>query len=125
MSNVFQYAQPMIPSGLLREMFEVKNSEGSYDYENGGQWIPGKKEMISFQGVILPIGSKDLERDFIGSYTKTTQKVYTNGYSMKVGTRIYDPLEDITYTVTQELGHNSIHPMKRYLIDSKEGASQR
>lgn len=125
MSNAFQYAQPMIPAGLLHEMFEIKSSDGSYDFENGGQWIPGKEEKISFQGVILPIGSKDLERDFIGAYTKTTQKVYTNGYAMKVGTRIYDPQEDITYTVTQELGHNSIHPMKRYLIDSKEGAAQR
>ncbi len=28
-----------------------------------------------------------------------------------------------TYTVTQELGHNSIHPMKRYLVEARTGAA--
>ena len=125
MDNVFQYAQPMIPSGLMHEMHELKKTGGSYDYKNGGQWVSGDEEQIPFQGVVMPIGSKDLQRDSIGSYTATSQKMYTNGYSMQVGTRVYDPQEDIVYTVTQELGHNSIHPMKRYLIDAKEGASQR
>lgn len=125
MNNFFQYARPMIPSGMMHEMFELKKTGGQYDPDNGGQWKQGKEERIPFQGVILPIGSKDLEREIIGAYTKTTQKVYTNNYSMLVGTRIYDPQENITYTVTQELGHNSLHPMKRYLIDAKEEAAQR
>ena len=121
----FQFAQPMIPEGLMHEVYELKKSGGHYDYEHGGQWMPGDETRVPFQGVILPVGSRDLQRDFIGSYTATTQKIYTNGYSMQVGTRIYDPQEDITYTVTQELGHNSLHTMKRYLIDAKEGVAQR
>lgn len=125
MNNYFQYAQPMIPEGLMHEMFELRKSGGYYDPENGGQWMPGETKKESFWGVILPVGSKDLERELIGSYTRTTQKLYTNGYHLPVGTRIYDPGEETTYTVTQELGHNSIHPMKRYLVDSKEGAAQR
>lgn len=125
MSNLFQGIQPMIPIGLLHEMYELKKSGGHYDYKNGGQWVPGNEERIPFQGVVMPVGSKDLQRDLIGSYTATSQKVYTNGYAMQTGTRIYDPQDDTTYTVTQELGHNSIHPMKRYLIDTKEGASER
>lgn len=125
MTSVFQYAQPMIPGGLMHEMYELKMAGGHYDYENGGQWTPGNEERISFQGVVMPVGSKDLQRDFVGAYTATSQKVYTNGYSMQVGTRIYDPQEGIVYTVTQELGHSSIHPMKRYLVDAKEDASQR
>lgn len=32
-------------------------------------------------------------------------------------------LVDNTYTVTQELGHNSIHPMKRYLVEARTGAA--
>ncbi len=121
----FQYAQPRIPSGLMHEMYELKKSGGRYDYEHGGQWVAGNEERIPFQGAVLPIGSKDLQRDFIGAYTATSQKIYTNGYAMRVGTRVYDPQEDIVYTVTQELGHNSLHPMKRYLVDAKEGAAQR
>ncbi len=125
MSNIFRQALPMIPGGLLHEMYELKKSGGHYDYEHGGQWVPGGEERIPFQGAVLPIGSKDLEREFIGAYTRTSQKIYTNGYAMQAGTRVYDPQENITYTVTQELGHNSIHPMKRYLIDAKEGSAER
>lgn len=125
MNMGFQYAQPMIPAGMMHEMYELKKTGGHYDYEHGGQWVSRNEESIPFQGVVLPIGSKDLQRDFIGSYTATSQKIYTNGYSMQVGTRVYDPQENITYTVTQELGHNSLHPMKRYLVDAKEGSAQR
>ena len=44
MDNVFQYAQPMIPSGLMHEMYELKKTGGSYDYKNGGQWVSGDEE---------------------------------------------------------------------------------
>lgn len=125
MDNFLGYAKPMIPAGMLHEMYEVKTEGGYYDSSRGGQWVQGDEKKIPFQGVVLPIGSKDLEREIVGIYTKTTQKIYTNGYSMKVGTRVYDPQEDITYTVTQELGHNSLHPLKRYLVDAKEGADQK
>ena len=74
--------------------------------------------------MILPVSNKDLMREDIGTYGKNSQKVYTNGFSLEIGGKIYDPAEDRTYTVTQELGYNSIHPLKRYLIERKEEAEE-
>ncbi len=124
MNEAFQYARPMIPEGLMHGMFDVRRKNGRYDTNNGGQWIPGEEERIPFQGVILPVTSRDLMRENIGTYGVYSQKVYTNGYSLAVGAQMYDPLDDTTYTVRQELGHNSIHPQKRYLIEAKEGAAE-
>lgn len=123
MINAFRYAQPKIPSGLMHEMFQIKRSGGYYDPHNGGQWVPGEEERIPFQGVILPVSNKDLMREDIGTYGKNSQKVYTNGFSLEIGGKLYDPADDRTYTVTQELGYNSIHPLKRYLIEKKEEAA--
>ena len=124
MINAFRYAQPKIPSGLMHEMFQIKRSGGHYDSRNGGQWVPGEEERIPFQGVILPVSNKDLMREDIGTYGKNSQKVYTNGFSLEIGGKLYDPADDRTYTVTQELGYNSIHPLKRYLIEKKEEAAE-
>ena len=124
MTGAFQYARPMIPDGLMHEMFEIKRSGGHYAPNHGGQWIPGAEEKIRFMGVILPVSNKDLMREEIGTYGKNSQKIYTNGHSLEVGGKIYDPVDGRTYTVTQELGYNSIHPMKRYLIERKENVSE-
>ena len=124
MINAFRYAQPKIPSGLMHEMFQIMRSGGHYDPHNGGQWGPGEGDKVPFQGVILPVSNKDLMREDIGTYGKNSQKVYTNGFSLEIGGKIYDPAEDRTYTVTQELGYNSIHPLKRYLIERKEEAEE-
>ena len=124
MINAFRYAQPKIPSGLMHEMFQIMRSGGHYDPHNGGQWVPGEGDKVPFRGVILPVSNKDLMREDIGTYGKNSQKVYTNGFSLEIGGKIYDPAEDRTYTVTQELGYNSIHPLKRYLIERKEEAEE-
>ena len=52
-----------------------------------------------------------------------SEKIYTNGHALQVGAQVYDPDSGNTYTVTQELGHNSIHPMKRYLVEARTGAA--
>lgn len=124
MNEAFQYARPAIPDGLMHGMFDIRRKNGRYDADNGGQWVPGEEERIPFQGVILPVTSRDLMRENIGAYGVYSQKVYTNGYSLAIGAQMYDPLDDTTYTVRQELGHNSIHPQKRYLIEAKEGAAE-
>ena len=36
---------------------------------------------------------------------------------------VFDPDTGNTYTVTQELGHNSIHPLKRYLVETRTKSS--
>ena len=124
MIEAFAYARPEIPEGLMHEMFDVRKKEGDYDSENGGQWVPGTEERIPFKGVILPVTSKDLMREEIGTYSLHNQKVYTNEYSLAIGAQMYDPEGNMSYTVKQELGYNSIHPQKRYLIEAKGKAEE-
>ena len=124
MIEAFAYARTEIPEGLMHEMFDVRKKDGDYDSENGGQWVPGTEERIPFKGVILPVTSKDLMREEIGTYSLHNQKVYTNGYSLAIGAQMYDPEGNMSYTVKQELGYNSIHPQKRYLIEAKGKAEE-
>lgn len=120
-----KFAGPKIPQQLLHDMYEIKMSGGFLDMDNGGQWRPGKEERVKFQGAILPVGDKDLIYIDAGAYTKTSRKIYTNGYLLDINGKVYDPVTGAAYTVKQELGYNSIHPLKRYLVDKKEGAAQR
>lgn len=120
-----KFATPMIPQSLMHNMYEIIMSGGKYDMDHGGQWHPGEECRVNFQGVVLPVGDKDLIYIDAGAYTKTSRKLYTNGYALKVNGKVYDPQDETIYIVKQELGYNSIHPMRRYLIDEKEGAAQR
>ncbi len=116
--NFTTLPHPQIPRTLMHTMYQLK-SGGQYDQQAGGQWAPAKEERIAFQGVVLPVSDKDLQRAPTGTYSKDSEKIYTNGYALIVGGSVYDPQSDMTYTVTQELGHNSIHPMKRYIVEAK------
>lgn len=122
MGTPFKMAQPMIPEGLMHTMYEVKTG-GGVDQSKGGQWVPTASEKKPFKGVVLPISDTDLQREITGTVSDITEKIYTNGHVLKVGAQVYDPDSDTTYTVTQELGHNSIHPMKRYLVEARGGAA--
>lgn len=119
----FTYAQPMIPGGILHDMYEIQ-SGSSFSQENGGQWIPGENKKITFKGVVLPVNDKDLVRDVAGTFTQYSEKIYTNGHPLQIGARVEDSDGKI-YTITQELGHNSLHPMKRYLVERKGEAAKR
>ena len=124
MDALFKMAQPMIPDGLLHIMYELK-AGGKYDQENGGQWVPTPDEKTPFYGVVLPVSNVDLRREITGTVTDRSEKMYTNGHALQVGAQVLDPQSDITYTVTQELGHNSLHPLKRYLVEARGGAAPR
>lgn len=116
--NFSSLPMPQIPGELMHTMYQLK-SGGKYSQQDGGQWVPSKDEQVAFQGVVLPVSDKDLQRTPTGTYSKDSEKIYTNGYALEVGGSVYDPQSDMTYTVTQELGHNSIHPMKRYVVEAK------
>ncbi len=116
-------AQPRIPEGLMHDMYEIR-SGSVFSQENGGQWIQGQDERISFKGIVLPVTDKDLIRDSSGTLTHDTAKIYTNGYALRVGGRVED-IDGAVYTVTQELDHNSLHTMKRYLVERKGKAAIR
>lgn len=116
-ANIFGTV-PMIPEGLLHTMY-LLTKEKKLDTENGGQWFTDAETKKAFMGVVLPVGSEDLVRAEGGATTNCTEKVYTNGEEFPVGAQILDPPTGYRYTVTQELGHNSLHPMKRYLIERR------
>lgn len=120
-----KFAGPNIPQQLMHDMYEIKMSDGFLDMDNGGQWRPGKEEREKFQGTILPVGDKDLIYIDAGTYNHTSRKIYTNGYALQINGKVYDPQDNVTYIVKQELGYNSIHPLKRYLINKKEGTAER
>lgn len=110
---------PQIPIGLMHTMYQIQ-SRKVFDQENGGKYRPAEKEEIPFSGVVLPISDKDLQYSLAGTYTKNSCKIYTNGHSLPVGGRVQDPTDEATYTIKQELGHNSIHPMKRYVAECED-----
>lgn len=121
--NGFAYAQPMIPDGMLHDMYEIQSGSG-FSQENGGQWIPGENKRILFKGVVLPVNDKDLIRDTGGTTLQYSEKIYTNGHTLQIGARVEDSGGEV-YTITQELGYNTIHPIKRYLIERKGAAAKR
>ena len=119
----FRMAQPTIPRGLMHTMYALK-AGSKFDQAQGGQWVPGgATERTPFQGAVLPVSDKDLVREITGTVSDHSEKIYTNGYALRVGAQVLDPQTNITYTVTQELGHNSIHPMKRYLVEARGEAA--
>ena len=120
--GAFRMAQPMIPAGMMHTMYEIQK-DGYYDPDKGGQWVPTGPVKVPFHGVVLPVSDKDLARGLTGTVNNLSEKIYTNGHVLKTGAQVYDPDNDTTYTITQELGHNSIHPMKRYLVEARGGAA--
>lgn len=116
--NDFIGNTPLIPDGLLHEMYEIK-VETKLDKQAGGQFKPKKPEQIPFNGVVLPVSDKDLQRAPVGTYTQHSEKIYTNDYMLQVGGQVLDPYSGITYTVTQELDHNYLSPIKRYVAEAK------
>lgn len=116
--NIFG-AVPQIPPGFMHTMYQIIKTGAALDMENGGQMSAAGEDRKSFQGVILPVGNKDLVRADGGTMLNCTEKIYTNGHILEVGAKVYDPPSGNSYTITQELGHNSLHPMKRYLIERK------
>ena len=122
---MFNIAQPQLPLGLLHDMKRIEPG-GQHDSENGGQWKPALNPATStFKGAIMPLSNKDLQYLPEGTYTLNSQKLYTNGEVVEVGARFTDTHDGTTYTVTQELTHGPVHPMKRYLVETRGGASPR
>lgn len=122
---MFGFAQPQIPFGMLHDMEHVIRIGAHSSNENGGQWIPGDEQRVRFKGVVLPVSNKDLQYAPAGTFTKNSQKLYTNGYTMEPGARVYDPVDGNTYTVQKELTYGPLHPLKRFAIECKERSVSR
>lgn len=109
---------PQIPAGLFHSVEQVIE-RGHHDQANGGQWVTDELTTVIFQGVILPVGSRELQYAPAGTFTKDSHILYTNGHAVEVGAQIHDGV--VSYTVVRELTHSPLHPMKRYMVESKGG----
>lgn len=88
----------------------------------GGQSRPVTKAVSAFMGVVMPLSNEDWKRLPEGSYTQNSQKLYTDGpVSIKPGQTIRDTHDGQQYTVKTALGHNTIHPMLRYIVEGVAG----
>lgn len=57
--------------------FSVLPREGGhYDQDNGGVWVPNRKEPEEMRGIVVPLTNDDLRFDTGGNYTQKDKKVY-------------------------------------------------
>lgn len=108
---------PRLPRALLH-VLTVSQRVFVRDPEHGGQSKPVDELIASFWGIVMPIANKEWRQLPEGVFTSDTQKLYTDEtVDIKPGYIIRDTYDGQLYTVTQELDHNSIHPMRRFLVE--------
>ncbi len=111
------FAAPRLPRALLH-ILTVSNRTFVRDPNNGGQQRPVDEIVTSFWGVVLPLSNADWKQMPEGTFTKNSQKLYTDDpIDIKAGQIILDTYDGQLYTVKQELSHNSIHSMLRYVVE--------
>lgn len=109
------YNTPRLPRALLHklEIIEQKKVPGP-----GGQTGFQDVAVSSFMGVVLPLSNKDWEMLPEGTFTKDSQKLYTDdAITLTTGQIVRDPHDGQRYTVKTELNHNTIHPLLRYIVE--------
>ncbi len=110
-------AAPRLPRALLHTLTFTKRTFIN-DPERGGQSIPIDEEVTSFRGIVMPLSNKDWEQLPEGSFTQNSQKLYTDDpVKIEPGDIIQDSYDGQRYTVKCELSHNTIHPMRRYIVE--------
>ena len=119
-----QFAKPMIPAAFLHDM-KMHSVSLERDAVNVGLRRPSDRSSKSFKGLVMPLSNEDLQYLPEGTFTKNSQKLYTNGARLAVGSQFTDPYDDATYTVKQELTHGPLHPMQRYMVEKKGVAAAR
>lgn len=55
----------------------INQTDGHYDYDNGGVWVDGTDAIVSFCGAIFPLSYRDMKYDSGGTYTNDDRKLYT------------------------------------------------
>ena len=113
------YNTPRLPRALLHPLVAYAQIT---EPGPGGQFKKVTKAVSAFMGVVMQLSNKDWKLLPEGSYTQNSQKLYTDGpVTLKPGQVIRDTYDGQRYTVKTELGHNSIHPMLRYIVEGVVG----
>jgi hypothetical protein len=112
-----KFPAPKLPRALLH-ILTVSNRTFVHDAASGGQSKPIDTTVASFWGAVLPLSNKDWKQLPEGSFTQNSQKLYTDDpVSISPGQIIMDTYDGQRYTVKTELAHNTIHPMRRFIVE--------
>ena len=80
-------------------VYELVETDGYRDYENGGIWVGGTMEEILIEdGAVIPLSNDDLKLDEGGTYTIQDKKLYCYK-EMKAGTKV--KYKEKEYTVME------------------------
>ena len=61
--------------------FILQESDGHYDFSQGGIWVEGTITETEQEGAVVPLSNQDLQYDENGTYTRKDKKIYTyNNY---------------------------------------------
>ena len=113
------YNTPRLPRILLHPLVVYEKTS---ELGPGGQFRLVTKAVSIFNGIVMPLSNEDWKLLPEGFYTKNSQKLYTDGPAiLKPGQTILDTYDVQKYTVKTALAHNSIHPMRRYIIEGVVG----
>lgn len=63
-------------SPWIKKYLFTTYTDGYYDMEHGGVWVPGGTETVEKEAIILPLSSEDLKYDTGGTYTREDIKIY-------------------------------------------------
>lgn len=108
---------PRLPKQLLHTM-QVVERRFERSKTHGNQSRPVDTIISEFKGVILPLSNQDLRLLPEGSIIENTQKLYTDDIvSIRPGDIVFDLRDGQRYTVKTLLDHNTIHPMRRYIVE--------
>ena len=110
-------------SRKLMHSFEKSIIIKEYNPDKGGIYETTHKSTETFMGVILPLNNEDIQYLPDGTSTVNSKKLYTNGYTLSVGKKVTDTLDENTYTIITKLTYRGIHSIKRYIVSTKGAAS--
>jgi len=84
-------------------VYLLRVTEGYYDWEQGGIWIPSGEEEIEIKGAVVPLSNEDLQFDEGGTYTTEDRKLYCyeeidKGEKIKHKEKIYTVIEKKDYS---------------------------
>lgn len=80
-------------------VYAQTETAGCFDYTNGGEWVPGVKTWVPFEGAVLPLNNQDLVYGAGGTYTTKDRILYSYNTFIK-GSKIKH--KEIEYTIDQD-----------------------
>lgn len=100
-------------------VYQVSQTDGYYDYANGGIWVDGSITEIEFAGAVLQLTAKDLQYEENGAYSSEDRKLYCYNELQNNDKIKY---KGLTYTILKKVDHSDYDSsLYKYFISRKEG----